>query len=298
MAIEEYRLREVRSFSDTITVIFEVARSGFKPMMRATVRICAPWLIIGAVATAFLFSEFFGMIADQYGGNNEWSPMYSDTFLSSLPGIIIGLLLALIALSAGSALQMCIVYLAVKHYAEQGSYPDYEWLRSAIGKYFWRTFFAAAASAIMINIATQFFYLPGIYLSVPLGLLAFTVVAEDADVGKALSRVFVLIKDRWWYSFGIILVVGLAQAALLLSLMIPGTILSIGTLSILPTTELGPVVPILAGVAAIAIPILLVFASFITYISHAVLYYQHSERIEGVELGRRLALIDPGSHPA
>jgi hypothetical protein len=298
LSSDRFQLRQLRSFSDTISLIFDITRSGFKPMLLSTLRICGPWLVIGAIATTFLLAEFFTLIANQSSAVDEWDPMYSDTFLDSLPSVLLSLFVSIIVLSIGAALQMCIVYVSIRHYADHGEFPDHDTVRVGMRRYFWRALFAAIVSNIMVSIASQFFYLPGIYLSVPLGLLAMTVVAEDTDIGKGLSRVFALIKDRWWYSFGILLVVGLAEFALVLALAIPGTILTMGTVSLVPTLDIGPVLPLVAGLVSIAAIVLMAFAYLLTYVGYSVLYYQHAERIDGIDLGRRVASLDPDYRPA
>ena len=51
--------------------------------------------------------------------------------------------------------------------------------------------------------------IPGLYISIPLSLALAVFVFEDTDIATTFSRCFKLINDKWWSTFGLVLVMTL-----------------------------------------------------------------------------------------
>ncbi|MGV3557740.1 hypothetical protein [Larkinella arboricola] len=78
-------------------------------------------------------------------------------------------------------------------------------VQSALGR--------AVATWVMVSIlviaATFFFIIPGIYVGVVFSLALAVVVFEGASAGTFMGRCFELIRDKWWSTFGLIIVISL-----------------------------------------------------------------------------------------
>ncbi|RAK01980.1 hypothetical protein LX87_00094 [Larkinella arboricola] len=78
-------------------------------------------------------------------------------------------------------------------------------VQSALGR--------AVATWVMVSIlviaATFFFIIPGIYIGVVFSLALAVVVFEGASAGTFMGRCFELIRDKWWSTFGLIIVISL-----------------------------------------------------------------------------------------
>lgn len=60
-------------------------------------------------------------------------------------------------------------------------------------------------SGIMISIGFMFLIFPGIYLMVPLSFILYVKIIENKDFSDTFSRCFQLVKNRWWSTFGILI---------------------------------------------------------------------------------------------
>lgn len=287
--------RQIRTFSDAIALVFDVIREYFKPLLMVTVRICGPWLVIGWVSASLLAAEIFGSITSAVGAEyDDWAPAYQmDIFTSVLTWLGLGFV-ALVMLGVAVTMHMCIVYVSVRSIAERGVFPSVLELKAAVKELFWKVFAAALVSNVVVIIAQQFFYIPGVFLSVPMALLAVVIVVEGASFATAFSRVFDLIKRRWWYSFGIIVVASLTQWALLMVLAAPVIFLFLGASVLVPELpDFASIAPLIAALSTVVVLLALALSNTVLYCAHMVLYYQVSERYDGTELAARVAQLAP-----
>jgi hypothetical protein len=285
----------VRTFSDTVSVVFDVVREGFKPMLGVTLRICGPLIVITSVISAFvvdLFLRRFGW-ETRMGIVDDLNPTAdANVFMNIFLMVVI--VLGVVTLAAvASTLQALVVSVSIKHYESTGTFPNSTEIRPLLRKNFWRVILVSIVSTIMIQVASQFFYLPGIYLSVPLAMLATTVVVEDIDLGKGLSRVFALVNSRWFFSFGVVVTCSLAQFALLAAVAIPFIVVFAFGSALMPTQLSHAVVVAASGIAVLLYLVVVTFSNFIGYAASAVLYFQHSERVDGTDLARRVQSLAP-----
>lgn len=287
-------LRKVMTFSDTLSVIFDLVRDGFTFSMKATLRLCGPWLvttsILAAISISWLVSSFFGAFNET---ESEFG-ILNDAGLIEIVGIGVLIALSLLILySISSAIQMSITYLNIKTFSETGEFASYDALKAGVRVYFKRLLLASIVTTILVNIAGQFFYLPGIFISVPLSLLMAGMVVDNLNLGSALSKVFVLIKRRWWFSFGIIAVCGIAQAIAVGIVAVPIIAVYLIVVSLGYSIDLASFVPVLVAISAVLLIVASSFSNYIGQTAQIVLYYTNSEVAEGVSLLQRVSSAFP-----
>jgi hypothetical protein len=76
-------------------------------------------------------------------------------------------------------------------------------------------------AGIILFFGFMFFFLPGVYLSVPLYLSGVVIVMENKNLSNGLSRGFELVKGEWWVTFGTILAIIIVMAILSFTFQIP-----------------------------------------------------------------------------
>ncbi|MGA0556225.1 hypothetical protein ACO2Q8_06230 [Larkinella sp. VNQ87] len=74
---------------------------------------------------------------------------------------------------------------------------------------------------LLVIVGMLFFIIPGIYLSVVFSLALVTVVFEDGSVGTFIGRCFDLIRDKWWSTFGLIIIVSFIAYILSFAFNVP-----------------------------------------------------------------------------
>lgn len=71
------------------------------------------------------------------------------------------------------------------------------------------------------------FIIPGIYLSIPLSLGLAVFAFEGKPTGEIFTRCFTLIRDKWWSTFGLIIVMSIIVGVVSLVFSIPATIVTV-----------------------------------------------------------------------
>lgn len=290
MSADLEMLRKQMGFSDTLTQIFDLVRDNFSVCMRATLRICGPWLLLSAIlatsAIVWFSRVYVGVTSnDKYA---SWDTAIDNGILESAVLAVAVVLLLLLFYGITSAIQTCITYVAVKHFNITGETPTFEVIKHGVKKYFWKVLLGSIISTIMVQIASQFFYLPGVFISVPLAMMVASMVADDASLSTSLSNVFTIIKNRWWFSFGILLVTGMAQTAVAGIAIMPVLFVYIGLMLLGLYTDVVTVVTILLSIAALLTIAAFTVFGYIGQIGHMVLFYSNSELVTGAGLKARV----------
>ncbi len=91
----------------------------------------------------------------------------------------------------------------------------------------------------IITVVGMFFFLiPGIYVAVVLSLALAVTTFEGTDFGQTWNRCFKLIRDKWWSTFGLLIIVAIISAILGLIFNIPaGVVGFLAAAKMLPTAS-------------------------------------------------------------
>ena len=77
-----------------------------------------------------------------------------------------------------------------------------------------KTIFFSIGYTIITLLATVLLIIPGIYVSVALMIIYIVGLNEDKGFFDSLSRSFYLVKNKWWFTFGLLIVLSLIQGFL------------------------------------------------------------------------------------
>jgi hypothetical protein len=75
--------------------------------------------------------------------------------------------------------------------------------------------------ALLLTVSLIFFILPSIYFSVVLSLLGPIMIIERKSFSQAFSRSFFLISEKWWSTFGLIVVTTIIGGVMAITFAIP-----------------------------------------------------------------------------
>lgn len=196
---ENIELARVRGFSDIMSDSFGLFRQNFKPLMKCCLVICG--LFIAANIASSIFAK---------AGNEE---------VSTLSGL--GLFnIAISLLSYFSLILTTLSYYAL--YKEKGNKaPQLVEVWGYFRYYFFR-FILSNFLLFLLVIAGSFLCLiPGIYIGVVLSLFAPIMVMENGNLQYSFNKAFKIIKDNWWFTFGLLLIISIITSVVFLALMIP-----------------------------------------------------------------------------
>ena len=279
------QLLQERDFGQKVNAVFEFLKLNFVPLMTAMLYITGPVAIIAGMALGVYQSSMLsvlGSVETPSGGN----PFLGNIFSTLTPAYFIYIFLFVIA----SVFASLTVYGYVLEYEERGGNvpiitPLDVWGRvkenilSYIGY--------SILLFIIIIFALCFLIIPGVYVSVPLSLIYMVLMREKLGFSQAMSRCFYLIKDKWWSTFGLIVIMSVIQAIVAYIFQIPTLIFYV--LKMLHILESGStIVSTISGVIATIGGILV---SSILNLAIVFQYYNLLERHEGLGIMNAIGSI-------
>lgn len=285
MAQQQVELRKVRDFTDNLNDTFLFLKQNFKPLF-----IC----VLGIAGVLMLTTAILGGI---YQGNT--ASMFEAIFnpgavIQRRPEFFTSLYFAVVLFAwlTAAALQLVIIGY-MKMYEEKGNQiPSFEEVWEVFKRYFLQVTLYQVPLFILVVIGMMLCIAPGVYLAVVFAPFICVVVIEGASFNGAFNRCFTLIKDNFWLSFGVYVVIFLISwfSSGIISFIV-GIIT--GLFSYFTTDDIRMTVSIVASV-------LNVF-SFLFYIvlflSVALNYYNLAERFDGTGILRRLQTLGTTATP-
>ncbi|MBK9759156.1 MAG: hypothetical protein IPO90_04065 [Flavobacteriales bacterium] len=204
------QLRRVRDFGQTISDTFTFLKENWKPLYSAIGVVGLPPLIIVSLLMKFGMGSL-DLSANSDGGMPEGLPSF---FFSVFVAYIAILFVYLLCYA------MVNEYMRACTLNEQIGITTRELLSrgfSQLGSYFGLGFL----SILMIMGGTILCFLPGIYLAIVLMIGPSCHAMERAGATGSISRSFKLMKDEWWETFGLVIIIGLIQWVIQQALSLP-----------------------------------------------------------------------------
>lgn len=93
--------------------------------------------------------------------------------------------------------------------------------------YYSRVFFSSIAVILLFCIALVCCIVPGIYVFPAMSLFYPIMILENASFDYSFSRSFKLLKDQWWVTAGVVLVIYTITYACMMFASVPGAILTL-----------------------------------------------------------------------
>jgi|WetSurSiteA1Bulk_404760.scaffolds.fasta_scaffold04308_6 hypothetical protein len=205
MEQSKIEFRKVRDFGGLLNVTFDYLKKNFKVLFKSNLLISAPAILLAGVFMGIYQSSMF---------NFTDSP---DLALIGIP-FLIGLLFTILAYTIVTIVTYS--HLMVYKQSEDGIF-DIEDVWQMVKKNFFLILFTGIGYSFAAGLGFVLLIIPGIYLSIALSLIFIVRLEEELSFFDAVSRCTKLIKDNWWFTFGLIIVVGIVQGFLGFILVLP-----------------------------------------------------------------------------
>jgi hypothetical protein len=261
---ENIELNHYREFGDILTDTFKIIKQNFKPLLKSYFVICGLFLMANIIVAAAVNTN------------------RGDASLHTLAGLI-ELVFDFINYSVLSV--TVLSYLAL--YKEKGNQaPALLEVWGYFKYYFFRAFLAQFLLTIAVVIGFFLCFVPGIYLAVVYSLVVPIMVIENGNIEYSFKRAFKIIKENWWFTFGIILLVSIITLLITLVLILPPLIFY-GTTQWLTGENLDNTAGIIQSIVTNLCQVLWM----IPIISTTLVYYSLTEEKEGNSLIDRIKMF-------
>ncbi len=290
MAEQEINFRKVREFGDNLNDTFLFIKQNLKGLLGAFFGFCGIFMLGKAIFSGLYESRSFGFL-DRLGGG-----FAAGGQRTAISEIFTPEYFLIIFFSWLTFVSMRVVLAAyIKFYVENdGLHPSMDQVWVYFKKYFFRVFFYSIPIWVLIIIGTLFCLLPGIYLAVVFTAFDMVLVIEDATMGEAFNRCFLIIKDQFWISLAIYLVALIIYSfgGMIISLLIGGLV---GLATYFTTKSIGTT----AGVVTSFLNIFSGVFYIVFFVSSAFQYFNLAERHDGTGILQRIDALggdQSGSH--
>ncbi|MDL5046746.1 hypothetical protein QQ054_11960 [Oscillatoria amoena NRMC-F 0135] len=233
--------QQPRDFSKKLNATFEFIKQNFKPLTRCLLFIAGPPMIIGSILSGNLYTGYLGFITGF--SRNPGNPDIMVDYLSS-PILWIQIAAAVLLMLVSFVVIVSVINNYMLEY--EGTKSNrieveviWERVRNTLPMYvgtavlYWLLLIAgylmivlAVTGAVLISgllgfLAGLVTVVGFIYLVVALSLLFIIRAWENTGFFQAVSRCFTLIRDKWWSTFGLMVVTGIIQSTISSVFLIP-----------------------------------------------------------------------------
>ncbi len=210
--IEFYRLRD---FGKKINATIEFLRENFKGLFLCLLLIGGPAALLLSIVFKNVMGSFFTLGFETGSG----TPPDLLNFFSLLGGNYF-LMMLVSWLTVTFIVSVTFSYMKLYNEGVAKTAGVGEVFRLALSKYGGLLLLGFLIALVTI-VGMFFFFLPGIYLGVTLSLAYPIFVFEKVGIGTAFSKTFTLIRDKWWSTFGLLIVSYLIAYAVQMVFSIP-----------------------------------------------------------------------------
>ncbi len=189
------QFKKQRELGEIISVTFKFLRENYRALIKSITQVVAPTFILLIAALAYYTYTVAGSpLAAMVGDSGE--------FLISFFILAVTLLLFYASLY-GTILHY------IKSYIENNGTVDEAEIKTGAQEDLGKLFMVFIISAVIVFTGLILFIIPGIYLMVPLSLVATVLVFNKMSLGDSIFYGFSLIKNHWWTTFFSIVVIWL-----------------------------------------------------------------------------------------
>ncbi len=218
MEKQAINFKQERDFNDLISHTFDFIKQEIKPLGKALLTYAGPFVLVTAFLGAMYQSSMYSNPSN-FGGNsplNILQNVYTTEYFLFILGSVIS-----------NVVLMSVVYSYVFLYVTKGKDGfSQEEISALVIKNFVPVLLMMIALSFMLTIGFILFIIPGIFLSIAFSLVIYAKFAEDLSFGDAMNRSMNLIKDYWWFSFGVLIVIYLIVSFSGSIFLIPQIVLS------------------------------------------------------------------------
>ena len=181
------QFKQKRELGEIINATFKFIRENYKILFKYFMSLVGPSFILLIAALSY------------YTYTVPASILQSMDFSSG--DFIIGFAVLGLSLLIYYSYLYATIYHYIKSYMKHEGETDETEINAGVKNDFGRLLILFLVSAILMFAGFVLFVIPGIYLFVPLSLVAAIMVFKQTNLTDTISYAFTLIKDNWWMTF-------------------------------------------------------------------------------------------------
>lgn len=194
---QRIELRKTRDFTTKINVTFDFIRQNFKILAKSLVYISGPLTIVGGFFMGMYQQKILSLGGQPRGMLLDF---ISDVFTW------VGLAMIFLVLAYVASIIVVNEFVRLYETKEDPSNIQVGEIWEGVKTNFFKIFGAGIVVIMLTIVGVILLIIPGIYVSVTLSLLAPILIIEGQSIGDGIRRAFFLITEKWWSTFGLLMV--------------------------------------------------------------------------------------------
>ena len=189
---QKIELRKTRDFSAKINIAFDFIRQNFKILAMSMIYISGPFIIIGGICSGLYQQKSLAGLGQGAFGNifNEWY----------------GVMIVFVLLGNVSSMIVVNEFVRLYELKEDPQSIDVSEIWQGVKENFMRILLAMLVISLLLILSFVLLILPLFYVGTVLSLIAPIMIIEKRNFGEAFGRCFFLISEKWWSTFGLLVV--------------------------------------------------------------------------------------------
>ncbi|HLL97204.1 MAG TPA: hypothetical protein VK404_19680 [Spirosoma sp.] len=218
------QLFQQRDFGDKINATFQYVSQNFRSLGLALLYIVGPVAVLAGIASGVMQSNLLRLTTNAARTQPD-NPLAAFQILSQFasPSFWLAMLFGLLA----NVVVVLVTYAHMKVYERQKGRDVlvadvWTEVQPAIG----RAVIISLLGSIITAVGMVFLLIPGIYVAVVLSLALAVTLFEGTSFGDTWERCFKLIRDKWWSTFGLIVVMAIIVGIVGMIFAVPTAIIA------------------------------------------------------------------------
>ncbi len=220
----QINFKQERDFGEIFNATFAFIGQEIKLLGKALLYFVVPVLLIASIFMVLMGMEQQKMMR----GISNGDPSSLGNPFAAFGDMFFYIIIAMLVYAVAFTMIKCTVYGYIKIYIEKGK-GEFE--LNDIWNEIKRNFFPVLGTSIVVGLIVGlgfvFCLIPGIYFGVSLSLIYIILIFEGNGFGNAFSRSFEIVKQKWWLTLGLIIVVYLMIYVISMLFSIPGMIVGL-----------------------------------------------------------------------
>jgi hypothetical protein len=280
--IPNIELAKPRDFGEIINDTFIFVRQNFKPLLKYFFIFCG-FFLAATAATSILtqihvFKNVNNLNPNSFDSDNRFAAF---SFLT--PTYFLTMLFLVLEYISISVMVLC--YMAL-YKQKQNNVPEMDEMWGYFKFYFLKILGSAIVITILVVVGAIFCLIPGIYLYPIMALVLPIMVIENTSFNYAFNHSFRLIKDNWWATFGVLVVIFIILYVARMILVMPSALLTMGSLFLHFTK--GTTVSVTAVIVTTILGAFSHIFQILTVVATCLCYFNLTESKEGTGLIERI----------
>ena len=275
-------LAKPRDFGEIINDTFIFIRQNFKPLLKYFFIFCG-FFLVAAAATSVLTQINMVRTVNNFNPNSFDADNRFAAFSFLTPTYFLALFFVVLEYISISVMVLSYMTLYKK---KQNQAPDMDEMWGYFKFYFFKILGTSIVIGILVGLGTAFCFVPGIYLYPIMALVLPIMVVENTSFNYAFNQSFRLIKDNWWATFGVLVVIFIILYVASMVVVLPSTLLGAGSIFLHLTKGTS------VSITTVIITTLLSESAHIfhilTIVATCLCYFNLSESKEGTGLMERI----------